>query len=86
MSSLQGLGFIKFAKWCWFVGPRQFCATAGPGRCTYRVSGQDFFIEGEVSNPNPYQGEQVMYTFRFYQAANLYDQPTFEPPHFPFLE
>ena len=46
------------------------------------LAGQDFFVESEVDNPNPYQGEQVLYTFRFYQAASLYDQPEYQSPSF----
>ncbi len=46
------------------------------------LSGQDFFVEAEVDNPNPYQGEQILHTFRFYQAVNIagrteYGQPAF---------
>lgn len=46
------------------------------------LSGQDFFVEAEVDNANPYQGEQVNYTFRFYQAETLFDQPEYESPAF----
>ena len=46
------------------------------------LAGQDFFVEAEVSNPTPYVGEQVMYTFRFYQAGNLFDRPTYQAPDF----
>jgi len=47
--------------------------------------GQDLFAEAEVSNPNPYLGEQVTYTFRLYRVADafdFFDQPYFEPPTF----
>jgi hypothetical protein len=46
------------------------------------LSGQDLFVEAEIDNPTPYVGEQVVYTFRFYQAVNLWDQPAYEPPAF----
>jgi len=46
------------------------------------LEGQDFFIEAEVDNTTPYLGEQVVYTFRLYQAANFLGQPNYEPPDF----
>ena len=46
------------------------------------LEGQDFFIEAEVDNLTPYIGQQVVYTFRFYQAVNLRGQPHYEAPDF----
>ncbi len=46
------------------------------------LNGQDFFVEAEVDNTEPYVGEQVVYTFRFYQAINLFDQPRYDAPNF----
>jgi hypothetical protein len=46
------------------------------------LTGQDLFIEAEVDNPTPYVGQQVVYTFRFYRAVNLWDQPHYEAPSF----
>lgn len=43
---------------------------------------QDFFIEQFVDNKKPYVGQQVTLTFRFYQADNLWDQPTLEWPRY----
>ncbi len=44
------------------------------------------FVEAEVSNAAPYVGEQIVYTFRYYQpAGNIFgalDQPQFAPPAF----
>ena len=37
-----------------------------------QLSGQDFFVEGVVDNPRPYLGQQISYTFRFYQAVEAY--------------
>lgn len=83
MSSLQGLGSLSsLLNGAGLLAPGSSAPPLDPADAPTELVGQDFFIEGEVSNPNPYQGEQVMYTFRFYQAANLYDQPTFEPPAF----
>ncbi len=53
-----------------------------PAEAPTELIGQDFFVEAEVDKLNPYQGEQITFTFRFYQAENLYDQPGFEPPAF----
>lgn len=48
-------------------------------------NGQELFIEAEVSNPDPYLGQQVIYTVRLYRIADMFDmfdQPYFEPPAF----
>jgi hypothetical protein len=45
--------------------------------------GGDSFVEAEVDNPNPYLGEQVVYTFRFYESGlGMLDQPHYQPPQF----
>jgi len=47
--------------------------------------GQKVFAEAEVNNPTPFIGEQVIYTFRLYQAKDIFDvfnQPQYEPPAF----
>jgi hypothetical protein len=47
------------------------------------LQGQDFFVEAEVDNSTPYLGEQVIYTFRIYQAINFPPgQPDYTPPAF----
>lgn len=46
------------------------------------MQGQDFFVEAEVNNPTPYLGEQIVYTFKLYQAANFFGQPDYRPPAF----
>ena len=53
-----------------------------PADMPTELQGQDFFIEAEVDNPNPFQGEELVYTFRFYQAGNLFDQPDYTAPAF----
>jgi len=45
-------------------------------------SGGDVFVEAVVDNPNPYLGQQVNYTFRFYRAVNVFGQPTYQSPSF----
>lgn len=44
--------------------------------------GEDFFVEQSVDDSNPYIGQQVTLIFRFYQAENLYEQPTLQWPDF----
>lgn len=41
----------------------------------------DFFVEAEVDNPNPYLGEQVIYTHRLFTAFNI-SQPNYDFPRF----
>ncbi len=43
---------------------------------------ENFFIEQTVDRRRPYVGEQVTLTFKFYQAENLWEQPTLEWPEF----
>ncbi len=46
------------------------------------LKGQDFFIEAQVDHPKPYLGQQIIYTFRFYQAIQVYRQPQYDGPLF----
>jgi hypothetical protein len=47
------------------------------------LSGQNFFVEAEVDNPTPYLGEQIIYTFRLYQAVQFPPgQPDYHAPTF----
>jgi hypothetical protein len=46
------------------------------------LTGQDFYAEAEVDLATPYVGQQVVYTFRFYQAGALWGQPQYEAPTF----
>jgi len=46
------------------------------------LNGQDLFVEAIVDNQTPYQGEAIDYTFRFYQAVNLFRDPNYQPPSF----
>lgn len=46
------------------------------------LSGQDLFVTAEVDDPTPYVGQQVVYTFRLYQAVNPWGQPQYEAPSF----
>jgi len=53
-----------------------------PSEMPTELEGQDYFIEAEVDHDNPYQGEELVYTFRFYQAGSLFDQPDYTAPSF----
>ncbi len=46
------------------------------------LEGQDFFVEAQVSLAKPYVGQQFIYTFRFYQALQVYREPQYEGPLF----
>lgn len=46
------------------------------------LTGQDYYVEALVDNSNPWQGEQVLYSFRFYQGASLLVEPNYTPPDF----
>ncbi len=45
--------------------------------------GGNSFVEAEVDNPTPYLGEQVVYTFHFYESGlGMLAQPHYQPPQF----
>ena len=46
------------------------------------LSGQDYFVEAEVDNSNPYLGQQVVYFFRFYRGAPVSSRTSYDPPDF----
>ena len=46
------------------------------------LAGQDFYATADVDIDTPYVGQQVVYTFRFYQAGALWDQPQYVAPTF----
>jgi len=52
-----------------------------PAAAPAELTGQEYYLEAMVDNPNPYQGQQLTYTMRFYQAVNSggleYQAPTF---------
>ena len=44
------------------------------------LSGQDYFVEAEVDNSNPYLGQQVVYFFRLYHAEPVSPRTSYVPP------
>jgi hypothetical protein len=50
------------------------------------LQGKDFFIEAQVDLPQPYLGQQLIYTFRFFQALQMYREPEFDSPLFTGFE
>ena len=65
------------------VQPGVIPAAAGePAPPATDLTGLDLFVEAAVDNPTPYVGQQVVHTFRFYQAVNLRGQPQYEAPSF----
>lgn len=56
---------------------QDFPSTEAPSN----LEGQ-LFVEAEVDNNLPYLGQQIIYTFRLYQAVNFIGQPDYQPPSF----
>ena len=50
------------------ANPTQPSQQMDPADAATELTGQDYFVEAVVDNQIPYQGEQVIYTFRFYQG------------------
>ncbi len=46
------------------------------------LNGQDFFVSATIDNLDPFQGEQVLYTVRFYQAVELGQEMQYQNPSF----
>jgi hypothetical protein len=46
------------------------------------LTGQEYYAEASVDKTNPWQGEQVLYRFRFFQGASLLVEPNYQPPEF----
>ena len=76
----QGNGAPPSAPAAPSVPSRQAQPQAAPP--ARELAGQDFYVEAIVDDARPYVGQQVVYTFRFYQAANLWEQPQYEGPTF----
>ncbi len=65
------------------TGPTALPTPAPPADGSNALPGQDFFVEAEVDNPKPYLGQQVLYTFKFYQGiVDFIVQPDFQLPNF----
>lgn len=62
--------------------PSQPSSPGGPLSAPGQLDGSAYFVEAEVDNPTPYLGQQITYTFRFYQAETLLGQPGYDPPEF----
>jgi hypothetical protein len=46
------------------------------------LHGQDYYAEAQIDKPDAYQGEQVLYTMRLYQALDPVGQIGYQPPAF----
>lgn len=46
------------------------------------AAGQNIYVEADVDKTTPVVGEQVIYTFRLYQAIQLFNQPRLDWPEF----
>ena len=58
-----------------FIGPPQ-APTAE------KLIGQNYFIEAEVDEDNPYLGQQIIYRVRFYAAQSVRGGESYRPPLF----
>lgn len=78
LGSLPGFGSLP-------TNPADPSLPAEPSDTPTELAGQDYFVEAEVDIDAPYQGQQVVYTFRFYQAVDIFDvltQPEYQGPAF----
>jgi len=64
------------------VQPIQPGSTISPHDLQPGVEGEDAFVEASVDNQEPYLGEQILYTFRFFRAMTFFEQPSYQPPSF----
>jgi len=48
-----------------------------------RAGSRDVFAEAYISNPNPYQGEQILYTLKFCNGIQIENARFQKPPEFP---
>ena len=60
--------------------PSSFFSSPMPGRQS--AFDNKSFVEAEVDNDAPYVGEQVTYTFRYYESLGSFGQPAYDPPDF----
>jgi len=47
-----------------------------------RTPDGDLFVEAAIDNSQPYLGQQLMYTFRFYRAVTAFGRPRYNAPDF----
>lgn len=64
------------------TAPSAATVPVDPAPVPNQLAGQDFYVEAVVNNAFPYQGQQVTYTLRFYQAVNTGGQTEYQPPTF----
>jgi len=61
-------------------------AAPPPGQPTVQapgeLAGQDLYVEASVNHAAPFVGQQIIYSFRLYQAVNLFNQPGLDWPDF----
>jgi hypothetical protein len=46
------------------------------------LAGQNLYVEASVDNPTPVIGQQIIYSFRVYQAVQFFNQPQLSWPEF----
>jgi hypothetical protein len=53
-----------------------------PAEAPAEMNGKSFYVEAKIDKQTPYLGEQLIYTFRFYQSEELLEQPSYQNPAF----
>lgn len=84
LGNLSGLGNLNnlFGMPSANSGPSGQTVQVDPAPVPNELIGKDYYLEAEVDNAAPYQGQQVTYTLRFYQAAESMGQAEYELPGF----
>jgi hypothetical protein len=57
-------------------------ATSPQSPASQSLNGQAYFVRTEVDNRTPYQGEQVTFTSKFYEARAVGNRQWYRPPDF----
>jgi len=63
------------------VRTRPISVTVTPRSEPDRAEGREVFVEAGISNEAPYEGEQIVYSFRVYQRVQIAN-PRFQEPNF----
>lgn len=63
-------------------GPSGQTIQIEPAPAPAALAGQDFYLEAQIDNQTPYQGQQMLFTLRFYQAVRTLGQSEYQLPDF----
>ncbi len=84
LGNLSGLGNLSnlFSRPSAGTGSSVQTIQVNPAPVPNELIGKDYYLEAVVDNAEPYQGQQVTYTLRFYQATETMGQAEYELPGF----